>query len=257
MAELVTMSPPDVGDRMKELSRLFPAEMRAALGRAGAAYRSRLRRVMAVGGGQFGVPPLAPLAALSLELRKRRTIGGELAKSSAIQMYANGGVMVVGWITALNKWASSIQDSESRSMSSQEKHFLYQRLGSQQSRKQSLKTEASALRGEAKMRSSAGRKALRRGVLFAGLIARRQQVLAGGLRDMAKQNLKEARALTGERSMVPTTYYRPRRPVIVPFADAHRAEFPRWIEGAAVKLLARKLGSQVRQGSFVQEPAAS
>jgi hypothetical protein len=179
---------------MRELQRLFPGEMRAALGRAGAAYRGRMRKIMRTGGGQYGVPKFRPLAALTLLLSSPHKIGGVLANSSAIQMYNSGGRVTIGWISSLVKYASAIQDPESREKTAAERRHLHVVLG------------------------------------------RRQW---------------------NDPAMIASPYNRPARPVMAPFAAAHRLEFPRWIEGAAGKLLARKLGSKLRGGAFVQEPAAT
>lgn len=280
MAIQVTMSPPDAGARVLALARLFPQEMRMALGRAGAAYRGRLRQVMSHAGGIWGVPSFAALSPLSLSLRQRRIVGGKLADPSSIQMYSNGGILAIGWITALQPWASMLQEHGDRETTPSERHYLYMRTGSQESHRAAKLQQADAYKHEAtSLYAAARRRAKSKGsrvdlaelranpgkyawMMATGSITRKiGQMRAAQMRRnaeelkvAAKGARNEAKHLTGERAFVQDHYHRPARPVIEPFAEAHRTEFPRWIEGAGSKLIARRLERIASVTPRFQEP---
>jgi hypothetical protein len=96
--------------------------------------RGKLRKVMRSGGGVEGVPRFGSLDPITLKARRAfgsriRKIGGELAKSSAIQMYRNSkSEFVVGFVSALEPYARMIQTAESRTMTRNEK-LRFRRAG--------------------------------------------------------------------------------------------------------------------------------
>lgn len=113
--------------RLMALSVRFPRAVYKGLGRAGAVYRGKLRKVMRSGGGTEGVPKFASLDPATLKVRRAygsrvRKIGGSLAKASSIQMYRNSKAeFVVGFISALEPYARMIQTKETRSLARGEK----------------------------------------------------------------------------------------------------------------------------------------
>ena len=104
-------------DRMPEL-------LRKAEGRAASGCRAQIRRVMKIGGGEYGVPKFRPYNPFTLQLHpswNKHRIGGILAESGAIVMYKKSGVQYVGWPDYLHDTADKFQ--EGRGGEEAEKYF--------------------------------------------------------------------------------------------------------------------------------------
>lgn len=229
------MSPPDAGARVRELARLFPAEVARASARAGAAYRGRMRALMRAGGGLHGVPRFAPLSQLSIALRGRRLPGGKLAAPAAIQLRAfSAGGFQVGWLSALDGWSVPFQESKVGMIDKAARHAMHKVLWAKTGRATRMRAQAEMLRGEA-------------GVL-------RKDAKRGWFRTWKKRHakdlIKQARGLerasdklteTAGDPLVQNLYSRPARPMIGPFATSQEPELQGWIEGAARKLVAARL----------------
>lgn len=118
----------DTRDKLRKLAEFFPRQVYQAVGRAGSTMRGRLRRVMGSSGGAFGVGMLAPHATLTTLLRGDHIIGGKLANPSAIQMYGKRGTFIVGFVSALEGYASGLQDAEVRTFTPAEIRAFHMRI---------------------------------------------------------------------------------------------------------------------------------
>lgn len=121
----ITVNQSDIA-RFNRLAAAFPKESYKGLGRAASVFRARMRKIMKSGGGLHGVekfPAHAPeTMALNAFEGKDNVLGGKLAKSSSIQMYRkNKGEFTIGFISALQGYASAFQDPENRAMDKNEK----------------------------------------------------------------------------------------------------------------------------------------
>jgi hypothetical protein len=231
----ISMSPTDAAERVKALAQLFPAEIRKASARAGAAYRGRMRAIMRAGGGIHGVPRFAPLSQLSIALRGRHLPGGKLAAPAAIQLRAfSAGGFQVGWLSALDGWGVPFQESQTGTIDKESRHAMHKILGAKAGRAARLRARAEMLRGEA-------------GVLH-------KDAKRGWFRTWRKRHakdlIKQARGLerasdklteTAGDPLVQNLYSRPARPMIGPFATSQEPELQGWIEGAARKFAVVKL----------------
>ena len=157
-----------------QLSSQFPKEMARANGRAASTVKRRMRSAMEKGGGTGGIPTFAPLHPTTIWLSGNHAPGGKLTASSAIVSYKLGTAQVVGWLSALDKWASSLQTAEQHEMPTDERHYMHMR----------------------------------------------------------------------KVPDVPSFYARPARPVVDPLVASVAPLYPKWFEGAAVKLINKSLAKQ-------------
>jgi hypothetical protein len=112
--------------RLMRLLVSFPRETYRGLGRAGAAIRSKMRKLMRRGGGSDGVSKFRPLNYLTTGVHPGRPMGGKLSQPSAIQMYRQGkGALVIGFVSALVGWAKPFQESENRAFTKGERYFFH------------------------------------------------------------------------------------------------------------------------------------
>lgn len=123
--------------RLLALQRRFPRETYRGIGRAASTIRSKMRKVMKVGGGIEGVPKFDGLDEITEELRAQglvkrsvpNTVGGKLSEPSAIQMFKNGkGRFQVGFVTGLEPYAKMFQTSNVRQLKRSEA-ILFHRAG--------------------------------------------------------------------------------------------------------------------------------
>lgn len=94
---------------MKRLERDTPRTFRAAHGAAATRAQNRLRKVMKVGGGVYGVPTFAPRHEMTTLLRPNTKPGGILAEKSVIKKGRLGDGQWIGWVDRLAEWASVYQ----------------------------------------------------------------------------------------------------------------------------------------------------
>ena len=72
------------------------------------------------------------------------------------------------------------------------------------------------------------------------------------LREMSNAEKHSFHQILGRRGIrdVPQTYKREARPMLQPFADWHQDEIPRWLQGAIINIMQKKLNKQaIRQMS--------
>jgi len=96
----------------ERVEREAPRTFRAAHGAAATRAQNRLRKVMRIAGGEYGVPSFAPLSEMSKLLRPNREPGGALAEKSNIQKFRMGQGQVIGWVDRLASWADCYQGAK-------------------------------------------------------------------------------------------------------------------------------------------------
>ncbi len=94
---------------LKRLERDTPRTFRAAHAAAATRAQKRLRKVMRVGGGLYGVPAFAPRHEMTLLLHPNTKPGGMLADKTVIQKGRVGDGQWIGWVDRLTEWASVYQ----------------------------------------------------------------------------------------------------------------------------------------------------
>ena len=115
--------------RLFQLLADFPRETYRGMGRAGAAIRGKMRKLMKSGGGADGVETFAPHDAVTSQKFGAHKLGGRLAQSHMIQMYKNSKASTtIGFISAMSGLAKMFQESEVRPFEIGEKRFLH-RMG--------------------------------------------------------------------------------------------------------------------------------
>jgi len=120
--------------RLRQLAKRFPKETYKGVGRAGAALRGQLRKIMRVGGGVHGVPKFEERDPVTEDLAELKNpvpekLGGRLSKKEAIQMFSRTkGGFTVGFLSALEPWARAFQVEEARVMTEAER-FRFLRAG--------------------------------------------------------------------------------------------------------------------------------
>lgn len=115
--------------RLLALLTSFPRETYRGFGRAGAAIRTKLRKLMRMGGGADGVDAFKDRNEWTVALHPDRKLGGKLAQSSAIQMFReNKTTLTVGFVSGLKPYAEPFQEAESRATTPQERH-IFHKLG--------------------------------------------------------------------------------------------------------------------------------
>jgi hypothetical protein len=115
--------------RLFQLLADFPRETYRGMGRAGAAIRGKMRKLMRSGGGADGVEKFAPHDPVTSAKYGAGKLGGVLRNSYMIQMYKNGKASTtIGFISKMAGLAKMFQESETRPFEIGEKRFLH-RMG--------------------------------------------------------------------------------------------------------------------------------
>lgn len=116
-------------DAYRTLSRLereTPKTLRSAARGAATRAQNRLKKLMRVGGGVYGVPSFAPLSAMTVAIgRYTGTIGGVLAGKDKIVKFKNGDGWVIGWPDRLAGWAGGWQRAEKYLFDARQKAWLH------------------------------------------------------------------------------------------------------------------------------------
>lgn len=107
------------------LERETPITFRAALAGAATRVQNRLRKVMRVAGGVYGVPKFAPRSEMTLLMRPGSKPGGILADKGNILKWRKGDGQMIGWVDRLAAWASGIQGASRYEFQDWQKSMLH------------------------------------------------------------------------------------------------------------------------------------
>lgn len=115
-------------ERLRRLERETPKTFKRAFGFAAVGALRMLVSTVKAGGGKNGVPAFPAKTAFTREVdaqeHRARNWFGRIGKRPQLNRWREGGAQKIGFITAIEGWASSVQDSSRHEMTeSQRAHF--------------------------------------------------------------------------------------------------------------------------------------
>lgn len=112
---------------MARLERETPRTFRAAHAAAATRAQNRLRKVMRMEGGKYGVPTFAPRHEMTKRMRPNTPFGGKLSEKAQIVKYRKGGGQVIGWVDRLSEWASAFQGHQRYEFQPWQRSFFHRK----------------------------------------------------------------------------------------------------------------------------------
>lgn len=114
---------------LARLERETPRTFRAAHAAAATRAQNRLRKLMRVKGGMYGVPKFAERHELTGMLWPERKFGGMLSEKAQIVKYRKGDGQVIGWVDRLAEWASAHQGPLRYEFEPWQKSYFHRKAG--------------------------------------------------------------------------------------------------------------------------------
>ncbi len=120
--------------KLDRIASEYPKLLRKAIGATGRIIKARLWNIMRAQGGVHHVPKFEPWNVNTWKIKMNSDrpnagqIGGKLGEKYAIQQYNRRGVVMVGWISALEKHIDLFQAAEIKAFTSEERKRFH-RLG--------------------------------------------------------------------------------------------------------------------------------